>query len=336
MLNRQVDKHKKIVLQVFLLSSVVAASVFAVLNVYRNHYLLAGLEFFVAAFSLTVLVYMYWHKDNVNIELLSLIYVLLFCSFLTYAFSSEKSSDSIFIWALVIPMVSYLLLGVKVGFMVTAVFFSTSAWFFLARFSGHPSMSEHVSYGNVFFTSSLFWILSHAYEFANQRTKNQLRKMAVKDHLTNLYNRILLERIFNEMQEAAVETGEQLGMLLLDLDHFKEINDQYGHAIGDQVLIEFAQIIESATKDQGESFRIGGEEFLILIPLSYDTSAYKLAESIRVTTQKMKIEKMQNHEVTVSVGMVINGPSKSIEDMLKLADNKLYQAKQQGRNRVVA
>ncbi len=335
MLNRQIDKDKKTVLLVFLLSSVVAATVFAILNVNRNQYLLAGLEFFIAIFSLVLLIYMHFKKEEMNLEILSLLYVLLFCSVLIYAFSSDKSSDSIFIWALVIPMISYLLLGVKLGFIVTAVYYSIAAWFFLARFSGHPMMSENVSYANVIFSTSLFWILSHAYEYTNHKSKNKLRKMAVLDHLTNLYNRILLERIYQDMQDEAAENGETVGLLLLDLDHFKKINDEFGHATGDQVLIEFSNIIRAEIKSQGEAFRVGGEEFLILLRLSNESTAIEMAESIRMKTEQLRLKKMRSNGVTVSVGVSVNAHHLTIEEMIRTADRKMYQAKQQGRNRIV-
>ena len=324
-------------LQVFLLASVVAASVFAIMNLKRDHFMLAGLEFFIAAYSLVTLIYMKQRQDRANLELISLIYVLLFCGFLTYAFASPRSSDSIHIWALVIPLISYLLLGVKWGFIFTAVFYSLAAWFFLARFSGHPMMAEDVSYANVFFSSSLFWILSHAYEYSNQRSRNKLRNMAVLDHLTGLHNRILLDRIYREKLAVAMQQDIHLGMILFDLDHFKSINDDHGHATGDQVLIEFAAIMNKVFNDQGAAFRIGGEEFLVLLALTNIADAECLAEQVRNLTGAIKIKNMSGRQVTVSAGIATNEKQDmAVDDLLKSADKRLYQAKQSGRNRVVS
>ncbi|WP_223787599.1 GGDEF domain-containing protein [Marinicella meishanensis] len=335
-MTRALDKHKKTVLLVFLLITVVAAVVFAVVNYQRGQVALAVTELLVAMISLVLLVLLLRLKQVANARVVALLFILMFFSVMMFAFSLEKSSPTVFVWALVIPMVSYLLLGVKSGFILTALFYSVSFGLYYQRFHGQPIINEQVAYANVFFSALLFWILSHTYELTNQKSKDKLRKQAVYDHLTGLYNRTLLKRSFEEHLSAAMDDHLALSLVLFDLDHFKQINDRHGHAVGDEVLRRFAAVLRNMAGADAPIFRIGGEEFVVFMVTDDLADAIGLAETVRQATADITVAQMGFESITVSSGVALTrDPAETIEGLLRQADQRMYRAKDLGRNRVV-
>jgi len=336
-MTRALDQHKSALLQVFLLCSVGAASVFALINHQRGQLALAFTEGLVALTSLVLLLMLRRFPHILPARQVALFYILMFFSVMLFAFSLEKSSPTVYVWALVIPLVSYLLLGVKSGFLLTGLFYALSFWLYHQRFHDHPTTGEGVAYSNVVFIAFLFWILSHTYELTNQKSKNKLRKQAVYDHLTGLYNRTLLMRLFEEHKAVALQRQQKLCLVLFDLDHFKQINDRHGHAIGDEVLKCFAAVLRAECGDSEHPiFRIGGEEFVVFMVVENVSEALALANTVRQKTGTMAVAQMGMDQVTVSCGVAMTGdPQETIEGLLREADERMYRAKNLGRNRVV-
>lgn len=335
-MTRALDKHKKTVLQVFLLITVVAAAVFAVVNWQREQVALALTELLVATISLLLLILLHRFKQGAYERRVALLFIMMFFSVMMFAFSLEKSSPTVFIWAMVIPMVSYLLLGVKSGFILTAMFYAIAFWLYYRRFNDHPIISEQVAYANVFFSAFLFWILSHTYELTNQKSKDKLRKQAVFDHLTGLHNRTLLKRMFEEQLVQAKHANRTLCLVLFDLDHFKQINDRHGHAVGDEVLRRFAAVLQAAVGSAGPIFRIGGEEFVVFMAVDEVAEAIALADAVRQDTAAITVAQMGLETITVSSGVAMTSdPEETIEGLLRQADQRLYKAKELGRNQVI-
>jgi diguanylate cyclase (GGDEF)-like protein len=167
---------------------------------------------------------------------------------------------------------------------------------------------------------------------------DQLHCMAVTDTLTGLPNR---RAFFTEgmrlFDEALAQTAPLCGMML-DIDHFKRINDRYGHACGDEVLREVARGIRSQISSRDLCARIGGEELALLAPGLGLESAVRLADRIRTHLASLAIETAQGPiSVTVSVGVAALCPeTKTLDDLIARADDRLYEAKDAGRNRVCA
>lgn len=167
-------------------------------------------------------------------------------------------------------------------------------------------------------------------------TKNKLQRLASTDYLTGIYNR----REFNKLAEQELLRCERNGLkatlLLLDLDHFKTINDTYGHAGGDSVLVGVTDRIKGELRGYDIFARIGGEEFAILLPEVSEDNAIDIAE--RCLTKVSEIPfyfEGQDIEVSVSIGMSVSSSNlKSLDDVLKSADRRLYHAKQSGRNQL--
>lgn len=168
-----------------------------------------------------------------------------------------------------------------------------------------------------------------------QRT---LKKQATTDELTGLKNRRIIMKRLEEERERSFRLGEPLCIMIIDLDHFKRINDSYGHPFGDFVLKRVAHLVRDSLRRYDLVGRIGGEEFLVVSPGTGLNEAMALAERIRgrIMNDTFHEDDVQI-SVTLSVGLTILAPGdQCIEALLKRADTALYKAKEQGRNRVVA
>lgn len=167
------------------------------------------------------------------------------------------------------------------------------------------------------------------------KTKNkQLEKLYITDQLTSLYNRYKLDDALSiEMERANKDNTYQFGIILIDLDHFKQINDTYGHQIGDSVLRSVASIIKITLSSIGIAGRWGGEEFLIIIPEADSETLLRLSEKIREICESKIFEDQIN--LTASFGVTLYRPGELKDEFIARADEALYQAKEQGRNKVI-
>ncbi|WP_456434337.1 diguanylate cyclase [Thermosulfuriphilus sp.] len=170
-----------------------------------------------------------------------------------------------------------------------------------------------------------------------KRFAQSMKEMALKDPLTELYNRRFLETYIDTLVAGTLRRGTVLGVLMCDLDFFKEVNDTYGHEVGDEVLKKTAQILKGNIRAADLAIRFGGEEFLILLTDVRRGEAAKVAEKLRqlVERHKFKVPGGQIQK-TISIG-VSEFPvdSEGIWEVIKYADVALYKAKEGGRNRVV-
>ena len=169
--------------------------------------------------------------------------------------------------------------------------------------------------------------------------KNRLlSKLSNKDTLTKLYNRRYLYEIIKNLFPLAKREKSPISMLMLDIDKFKEVNDIYGHKVGDNVLVLLSSTLQDKCRESDIVCRWGGEEFLILLPHTDSVGAYKRAEKLRNIIEKIRIDVDEGAELsfTVSIGVsqVVLDEENCFEIAIKGADDALYKAKNSGRNRV--
>lgn len=183
-------------------------------------------------------------------------------------------------------------------------------------------------------------------QIARKRFADQLRtrleesvEMAITDSLTGLYNRRYMEKHMKMLAEDSLATGTNLSLLILDVDKFKNVNDKYGHDAGDMVLEQFATRLRRNVRGVDLVCRLGGEEFVVIMPDTFMSNAFIVAERLRlaISSKPFNIGRMQEPlRITASVGVAaLEKAHDCPESILKRADQALYAAKRDGRNKVV-
>lgn len=170
--------------------------------------------------------------------------------------------------------------------------------------------------------------------FRIKSQKNVLEKLSITDPVTQVGNhRYFQEQLRKEIERAKRET-QNLSLLMIDLDDFKKLNDQYGHPAGDQILAEVAQFLVNSFRLPDTVCRYGGDEFAIILPNTDINQSIEVAERIRKNFESLKITKKRWSGLSLSMGISnFPGSSDSSEGLVYLADQSLYQAKNQGKNR---
>jgi diguanylate cyclase (GGDEF)-like protein len=206
-------------------------------------------------------------------------------------------------------------------------------------------MADLIVPGIFFFGACFVWFSTF---IALQTTLDVMRISDLEhetftDPLTGIYNRRFMEQRLAEEISKARRYSFQLSVLLFDLDHFKQVNDERGHQAGDQALIEISALVSEQLRNSDILSRYGGEEFLIIMPNTGPSEAPVLAERLRARIEAHDF--LRNHEgiqqrelqLTVSIGLASFSHSSDNEEILiGNADRNLYQAKNEGRNRVAA
>jgi diguanylate cyclase (GGDEF)-like protein len=164
----------------------------------------------------------------------------------------------------------------------------------------------------------------------------ELREQALRDPLTGLYNRRALAQRFEQERRHQQATGQALSLVLLDIDHFKRINDSFGHATGDAVLRAFATALRDAVRTSDAVFRIGGEEFALLLPNADALQATLRVQGLRQGVRALALP-LVDGDVTFSAGVAACGAAdSSLDALMRRADDALYRAKAGGRNQTMA
>ena len=155
------------------------------------------------------------------------------------------------------------------------------------------------------------------------------------DTLTGCYNRRYLFKESSRVASQAKRHGQSVSLMMLDIDHFKEVNDNYGHKIGDQALQNFSRCLSKNLRHEDILTRYGGEEFVILLPQTNIAQARRLAERMRQAIKNMRIKSQPELIISTSIGISAMHLDESIHRTIERADQALLQAKESGRNRVV-
>ena len=210
----------------------------------------------------------------------------------------------------------------------------------LINLKDHDSLAEIFTAQFIISVLGTFVIYALA-EYINASNKLflQMKKNAETDYLTSLNNLRQFEQLLSERFLEASHFGEKLGVLLIDIDHFKKINDTYGHAAGDAVLRQISRLLKHQSRSVDEVSRNGGEEFSVLVPNASLEETSSLAEKMRAAVERhsFEMEDGTRLQVTVSIGVAVHPDTIRAEDgkdLLQQADAELYRAKNSGRNRV--
>jgi len=161
--------------------------------------------------------------------------------------------------------------------------------------------------------------------------KKELELIITQDYLTGLFNRKRLDEVIKNETYRSQRFGSALGLLMLDIDHFKKVNDNFGHDVGDKVIIEVAQLIQNNVRLSDTAGRWGGEEFMVICPETNKDDLQQLAEKLRIKIATTPIPPLET--IAVSIGITIYNNEEQIAAFQKRADQALYIAKDNGRNR---
>lgn len=328
-------RHRLAVLRVLLLATVAGSLIFFALNTGRGMFFIATVELLAGVFA--AVMYAVIVRTS-NLQRWTVVFLLPFYAIIMLVVGLPGASESVFVWVFSIPLLSYFLLGRTWGFFLSLTFLTCALVVFVVKqhLAGEPISA--VSLANIVLCATAIWAFSHVYESARQLSQGGLLELASTDPLTGLPNRTQFAEVFERELKRVGREGGMLSMALLDLDHFKRINDEYGHDCGDVMLKKVADLFRQRLRATDWICRVGGEEFCLILPGAGAEQAAAIAEDIRVRIEAISFV-YDGAEVgtTISAGVAELDPgAPSLADLYTEADKRLYRAKALGRNRVVA
>jgi diguanylate cyclase (GGDEF)-like protein len=328
------------VISLFSLVGMSMTFVMGVISLFNSNYVLT-ITLFVSSI-IYCLAYVALKKYNkLNLSSFIIIYSLYILMFyLVFTGGVEQTGP---LWIFIVAPVSVYVLGLSYGLVNLLFFISVVA---IIMFSP-IEMPQYATYSTEFkvrlilsFLTTTF--LSALYEYSRMLSYNSALKLgkkyqqlALSDPLTTLANRRNALTILQQEKSRVSRNNESLSVLLCDLDHFKMVNDKYGHNCGDIVLTELAQVFKQSVRQQDCVARWGGEEFLFILPQTSAEQAFIIAEKIRTNVQHHKVLfHKQEISLTISMGISQLTDNQTIDELINNADRYLYQAKKNGRNQV--
>lgn len=326
--------HRRSVMRALSLFTAWGGLIFCVVNIMRGLHWLAAIEFLAAMAA----VFAYYQLATTQkLKLWSIGFIMVFCTIMMVALLAPNTSPTIVVWVFLLPIVSYLTLGSRLGLRFTSVYVLLAIAVFAIRFQFSLGIVTVAASLNVFICCGLIWVFSHIYEVNRERSQEALMKMASQDSLTGLNNRLRLNEIFQREVSVAKRNSLALSLLLIDVDHFKQVNDRYGHDVGDRVLLGIADLIRLHSRQTDYGFRVGGEEFCLILSGADLAAASKVAETLRESIKEKRFSQDgQPISVTVSIGVAeYTVDEDDLDGLYRAADQRLLQAKSLGRNRVI-
>ena len=161
--------------------------------------------------------------------------------------------------------------------------------------------------------------------------KKKLETLSIMDKLTNVFNRRKIDESLRLEIQRAERYNKKLSLIIIDIDHFKHVNDTFGHQMGDDVLIKVAEILQKSIRKIDILGRFGGEEFLIVCPQTEKEGVLKLAENIRKNIESYKFNTVR--DITISLGLTSYQSGDDEDSIIKRSDDALYASKDEGRNK---
>lgn len=335
------DKARKKIL--FLLTDniiIFAAYIMAVINIIEgnNTFALINALYATSLFIVALL----WHFLKIPDKIIYFTFSIISGFLILYLLITGAADGFGILWICLVPNVALIMYGLKVGSIVSFIPFITMVLLFWTPF-GRKLLQFDYSNDYMIRLTVLYFVINHisyVIELIRMETQKQLEQLRL--HYKHLYRHDALTKIYNRYGFAeAIEKlfpGKDVGyiaVIVIDVDNFKIINDDFGHNAGDNVLQYIAGLLLENICDKSCCCRWGGEEFLIVMACDHDP--YTVAEKIRTTVERTDIPCADSTvNVTVSAGVCIAGniSKQNIEDVVNQADKALYQSKKFGKNRV--
>jgi diguanylate cyclase (GGDEF)-like protein len=268
---------------------------------------------------------------------------LFFCLFLLV---NGGQNNTGILWHYVYPIMVYYIAGLRLGSLCSALLIFSEV--FLLQLDNHAFFQAHYSTEfKLRFLSSMTVMAVMGAMLEHSRSKaqrslmilaNRLQRAAQTDELTGLPNRRALQDLLHDQAMGVLQMDGDLTILLCDIDHFKSINDQHGHAVGDEALRHLAREMGAAIRKTDVLCRWGGEEFVFVLPNTDMICGRIMADRIRTKVENSPLISSSGEVIymTISCGVANWHENKNPDQLFSLADHRLYQAKSTGRNRIVA
>lgn len=265
-----------------------------------------------------------------------ILYVAAISAIIFFAVSTTPTSVTVFVWMFISPIIAYLLLGKSNGFRINLFLIPGGIANYTWQILQPDSILAINSAANVAVCLVALWAVAHVYERNREVTERQLTSLATLDPLTQIDNRLSLALGFEKMVTMHRRKTDVFSLLVIDLDYFKAINDEFGHDTGDQVLVKVANLLAETARLSDTVYRVGGEEFCVLLPYTDRQKGRAMAEHLRKVIARHCFEiDGQCINVSASIGISEYGEDgMALDDMFKTADGLLYKAKDLGRNQV--
>ncbi len=285
-------------------------------------------DWYVAILDLIVVIgmsfiFIYVYKTN-KVKNASLVLILL--ALMANVISFYMKGISQVGWIYPAMLAAYYIMSPKKGLFVNFIMLS----FYIPKLI---QSQEVINLSTILVTIVITNMIAYVFASGLRKQELMLTKLASEDYLTGTGNRRALSTKLESLHRSLRNHDKTATIVLLDLDHFKKVNDKHGHIKGDEVLIRIAEILKCFYQNEEMIFRYGGEEFLILCPNVNIDMAFNLGEQLREMIKQNII--IDGHEQTISLGVAEYVKEESNDDWIHRVDLALYQAKNQGRDRII-
>lgn len=329
-----VDADQRSLIRVIFLITGVTLGFFAVLQVGQGNVLFAALEVLATA----LLLWGAWRIPVARRPVLWIVaYLLPLNAFIIYIIVMPEASVTAFVWVYMMPVMSYLLLGRLVGLWLAMPFMLIATLVYLQRYGLPADAAGFIDLGNALICGVLILVFVHLYERRRAAAQQALERMADTDALTGVANRGSFQRSLERSIAEAARNQSPFVLVLLDVDLFKQVNDRWGHAIGDAALQHICRVLSARLRQTDSIGRLGGEEFGLLLRDTDLAAARPVVEALRLQLSQTPLRfGPQSLSLSATFGMAawpIDGDS--ADALFRRADERLYRGKALGRNQLV-
>lgn len=313
-------KNFQLAMIVFLCScAIVSIAPFAVIRLLDGDYLIATLDAAIVLFMVALLVMAF---KSISLDLISLILAASYT--LGAVVIIHLRTEETLYWVYPVIIANYFVLSIRMAVVLNGLVL-------LSVIPLYPNFDSHFEFLGVVVTQLLVNAMASIFSWKTRSQNEELQLLATRDPLTGVLNRRSLDDVVSNAIARFQRYSEPASLILLDLDHFKRINDTFGHEKGDQILSDVAALLTDCTRAATDSvFRMGGEEFLILVGRSQLGEAVQVAEKIRLEIQRRLATPLGPMQASFGCAQL-----RSVEDQdswIGRADQALYLAKNEGRN----
>jgi len=266
----------------------------------------------------------FWYSKNYLIVSSGILLILYFL--ISYALHVNHSYASLK-WYFLLPMSSVFLLGFKRSLAANIVFFFSFSWFAL-------QLEGQISNKEIFFVILAFLLViitSLLHEYTRFLAVEDIKKISVTDPLTGVHNRRFFDRELTIAIQSSRRTQIPMSLVFFDVDHFKQINDRFGHKTGDSVLLALTSLYKENFRAHDRIFRTGGEEFALILKSDQKQSELMMKRFMKMISDD---DFLKGYSCTVSVGIAELIDADDEESVMKRADDLMYRAKEKGRNQI--